>query len=109
MAIEGLGKEKIVPIETLRQLRATRAAREAEKTSSASSSQAAGPEDPAAVRRDKVLEAKQRITSGYYDRPEVRREILRSLLSSMLPPASGETKPEQGAESGGTQPEEPTP
>jgi hypothetical protein len=109
MAIEGIGKEKIVSIETLRQLRATRAAREAEKTFPAASNQAAGPEDAAAVRRDKVLEAKQRITSGYYDRPEVRREILRSFLSSMLPPPSGDTKPEQGADPGGTQPEEPTP
>jgi hypothetical protein len=37
------------------------------------------------VREDKVIEAKLRISSGYYNSDTVRREILRSVLESILP------------------------
>jgi len=37
------------------------------------------------VRREKVIEARLRISRGYYDREDVRREILRSVLADLLP------------------------
>jgi len=40
------------------------------------------------VRRDKVIEAKVRISTGYYNSDEVRREVLRSVLANILPPPS---------------------
>lgn len=36
------------------------------------------------VRKDKVIEAKLRISTGYYDRPEVKKRILQSFLGSIL-------------------------
>jgi hypothetical protein len=35
------------------------------------------------VRKDKVIEAKLRISTGYYNQEEVRRQILRSLLDTL--------------------------
>jgi hypothetical protein len=40
------------------------------------------------VRRDKVIEAKVRISTGYYNNDEVRRQVLRSVLANLLPPSS---------------------
>lgn len=50
------------------------------------------------VRSDKVIEAKQRISSGYYDNDAVRREILRSILESIIPPHILEDTPRDGAD-----------
>jgi hypothetical protein len=38
------------------------------------------------VRRDKVIEAKVRISTGYYNRAEIRREVLHSILASLVSP-----------------------
>jgi len=113
MAVEGIGEGKIVPIEVLRQRRAPRAggaapgagpesAEGAERPDRAGKTLSAGErralmaelraemKDLPEVRRDKVIEAKLRISTGYYNREEVRREILRSLVSSFLPEAEKE-------------------
>ncbi len=48
------------------------------------------------VRRDKVIEAKLRISTGYYNRDDIRREVLRSVLEQLLPaqpPAEGPSAP----------------
>lgn len=43
------------------------------------------------VRSDKVIEAKLRLSTGYYDSENVRREILRAVLADLL--ARGEVGP----------------
>lgn len=140
MAVEGVGRGNIVPIETLRlnrvarerdeaaALRTPRAgvgdganpvngdvaeaqrAAEAQRSAGAQGAAEARPrsaEDRARlidrfksetadlpeVRRDKVIEAKVRISTGYYNRDEVRREVLRSILSNLLPPPSSAGPP----------------
>jgi hypothetical protein len=122
MAVEGVGRGNIVPIEALR---LQHAAREREKaalrTPGVEAGDGANPVDGDAaeakraaearprsaeerarlvdrfksetadlpeVRRDKVIEAKVRISTGYYNRDEVRREVLRSVLANLLPPPS---------------------
>lgn len=45
------------------------------------------------VRVDKVIEARLRLTSGYYDRPEVKEEIARAFLSDFRPPKDAPVEP----------------
>ncbi len=112
MSVDGIGREKIVSIEMLRRLRAAAAAPDANGSATAGSSRAEGvprgggplsaqerrrlltqfksetaelPE----VRSEKVIAAKLRLSTGYYNRPEVRRELLRSVLADLLPPPHG--------------------
>jgi hypothetical protein len=111
MALEGIGRDKIVSIEQLRQLRAAEAQKgkarpagpAAEETQDAAAPAPsevrpsaeerdrimrelkADMEELPDVRRDKVIEAKLRISTGYYNSDEIRREVLRSFLSSLLP------------------------
>jgi hypothetical protein len=47
-------------------------------------------------RAEKVIEAKVRISRGHYDREDVRREVLRSVLRELLP------RPSAGRRRGGT-------
>ena len=50
------------------------------------------------VRRDKVIEAKVRISTGYYDRDEIRREVVHSVLENLVsPPPSADPPPEAPA------------
>jgi hypothetical protein len=127
MAVEGVGRGNIVPIEALRVKHAARErdeaaalrtpgagvgdgasqangdAAEAQRTAGARRAAEARPRsaeerarlvdrfksetaDLPEVRRDKVIEAKVRISTGYYNRDEVRREVLRSVLANLLPP-----------------------
>jgi hypothetical protein len=110
MGIEGVGNGKVIPIEWLRALRCAAPADAPSPGRSGGAADSTGlrEEETAAdsvggrerlaaelareleklpdVRREKVLEAKLRISTGYYDREDVRREILRSLLASILPP-----------------------
>jgi hypothetical protein len=141
MAVEGIGRGQIVPIELLR-LRAAAQEQADGKTSRAPGSGGGDEAKPARgdaaetlraaeaqraaearphsaeerarlvdrfksdtadlpdVRRDKVIEAKLRISTGYYNRDEVRREVLRSVLANLLPssPATG-AAPADAAES----------
>jgi hypothetical protein len=134
MAIEGVGRGNIVPIEALRLKHAARErgeaaalrtpgadvtdganpvkgdATEAKRAAEAQRATEARPRnaqerarlvdrfksetaDLPEVRRDKVIEAKVRISTGYYNRDEVRREVLRSILSNLLPPPSSAGPP----------------
>jgi hypothetical protein len=133
MAIDSVGREKIVPIETLRRLRAAR------ELGEEAAKRALGPgipsdADPAngheaedrpgaearprnaeerarlfdrfksetadlpEIRRDKVIEAKVRISTGYYNRDEVRRDVLHSILANLVSsPPSADPPPETPA------------
>jgi hypothetical protein len=114
MGVEGLGSNRnIIPIETLRANRAKsreQTARTADSTSQAQESEAYDRDRLADelksklaelpdVRQDKVIEAKLRISSHYYDKEEVRREILRSVLQSLLPKKSS-PEPDRPVEGG---------
>jgi hypothetical protein len=110
MGIDGVGSGKVIPIEWLRRLHEGDAlqAKASPKPRTDASEGGMGSDDsiPAAslseaerarlisflkegldslpdVRRDKVIEAKLRISTGYYEREEIRREILRSVLQSL--------------------------
>jgi hypothetical protein len=131
MAVDGIGRSKIIAIEQLRRMHAARAQEEASapgaKRAGAADSTGPGTGEAAAahraaearpqteqekarlvdqfksetadlpdVRRDKVIEAKLRISSGYYNRDEIRKEILRSVLANIAPPPP---EPTAGAES----------
>jgi hypothetical protein len=111
MGVEGIGSRKIVSIEELRAWRAARA-RDALQHAPGEGGPApedggeaadAAPVDPGAerarlleefrratehlpeVRREKVIEARLRVSTGYYDREDVRRAILRAVLRDLLP------------------------
>ena len=129
MAVEGVGRGNIIPIETLRLQHAARErdAAAASLTTGSGAGDGASPiqgdaavaqgtaearravearprsaeeqarlvdrfksetADLPEVRRDKVIEAKVRISTGYYNSDEVRREVLRSVLANLLPPSS---------------------
>jgi hypothetical protein len=45
-------------------------------------------------RSDKLIEAKLRVSQGYYDRPEVQEQILRAILRDLFP--SREARPTPG-------------
>jgi hypothetical protein len=47
------------------------------------------------VRRDKVIEAKVRISTGYYNRDEIRREVLHSVLANLVSPPSMANPPSE--------------
>ena len=96
MAIDGVRPDKIVSIEQLRRQRrpaSSTGRREAE----AADPKPLTPEDRnrllmdlkaewdglPEVRDDKVIEAKLRISTGFYDQEEIRRRILRSVLDSL--------------------------
>jgi hypothetical protein len=124
MGIEGIGGGKIIDIKELQgrgQARGAARSRASERTGEVSNDgkSAAGPakaptgderarllaaakdslNELPAVREDKVIEAKLRISTGYYDNETVRKEVLRSLLASILPagtPADG--APPDGSE-----------
>lgn len=122
MGVEAIGRGKIVPIEWLRKVHEDRSAQAKGKVqepappASPDPVEDASPDpllslspedrlrilaefkselsDPPDVRPDKVIEAKLRISTGYYNRDEIRREVLRSLLESMGVPATpGEEGP----------------
>ena len=130
MAVEGVGRGNVVPIETLRLKHAARErdgaagmrppgvsvgdganpvnreAAEAQRGSEARPRSAeersrlvdrfkAETADLPEVRRDKVIEAKVRISTGYYNRDEVRREVLRSILANLLPHPSSASPPRE--------------
>ncbi len=130
MAVEGVGRGNIVPIETLRLQHAARERDEAAAlrtpgagvgnganlvNGDAAEAQRAAEARPRSaeerarlvdrfksetadlpeVRRDKVIEAKVRISTGYYNRDEVRREVLRSVLANLLPPQSSTGPPRE--------------
>jgi hypothetical protein len=40
-------------------------------------------EDPAPLRLERVLAARERIRSRYYDRPDVRRALVEALLAEL--------------------------
>jgi hypothetical protein len=132
MALEGIGRGNVVSIELLRRLHA---AQDLEKAANPRTppTEAAGTEPSAGlgvrsaeertrlldtfksetaglpdVRRDKVIEAKVRISTGYYNRDEIRREVLRSVLANLLPsrPASEATATPPGDEGAHGSPEE---
>jgi hypothetical protein len=103
MAIEGIRRGKIVSIEELRARRRSTERTEqpdparAETTAEADRDRLmkelrAAVDSLPDVRDEKVIEAKLRVSSGYYEREDVRREILRSLLASLLP------RPERASE-----------
>jgi len=118
MGLDGVGRGKIIPIEWLRTLAQGKTA-----GPTASSGQTPpGAADPAAptapaddpallseikqgladlpdVRQEKVDEAKLRISSGYYNRPEIRKEILRSVLQDFLPQTPDQEDPHGDAQS----------
>ena len=99
MGIEGVGQAKIIPIEWLRALAGTKA-KDSPPAASDAGAASPAPTDPSKlledynretsqlpeVRQDKIDEARLRISTGYYNRPEVKREILRSVLREFLPP-----------------------
>jgi hypothetical protein len=148
MAVEGIGRGNVIPIETLRRMHEARgkgdaapprpsgvdgeagASRPPEEGSAVQRADEGGrlvearpqTEDERArlidryksetadlpeVRRDKVIEAKLRISTGYYNRDEVRREVLHSVLANLLPPPAENApgKSEPAAEPGGPNPE----
>ena len=133
MAVEGIGRGNIVPIELLRRRHAARETGRGDgpprppgagagsganpATGDAAEAAAARAEarprsaeerarlvdrfksetaDLPDVRRDKVIEAKLRISTGYYNRDEVRREVLRSVLANLLPPPPAAGAPAEG-------------
>jgi len=79
MAVEKTGRPKIVSIESLR---AKADAKEAARAPRADSPEPlASPEsETPEIRSEKVLEARRRLSEGFYDRPEVRLDTLRALL-----------------------------
>ncbi len=108
MAIEGIGRLKIVPIDELRARRETGQSATSPPADKAPASDQptlaglsesdrdrllkalkAGLDALPDVRCEKIIEAKLRISSGYYERDDIRREVLRSLLASLLPPTPG--------------------
>jgi hypothetical protein len=137
MAVEGIGRDNVVPIETLRRLHAERvqaeassrrpspvngadenaaAARDAEEARRAAEARPRSAEEQARlvdrfksetadlpeVRRDKVIEAKLRISTGYYNRDDVRREVLRSVLTNLLPSSPTVQKADEATSTTGT-------
>ncbi len=58
------------------------------------------------VRADKVIDAKLRISTGYYESDEVRRGVLRSILCALLPPSARPDEPPPGPDAG-THPDAP--
>lgn len=107
MAVPRIGGGKIVSIDTLRaQAKEKRSAQGAEPTSSVNEEAATLELSPEAralldreqtiarlksdlvdlpdVRAEKVIEARIRLSTGFYDRPEVRAEVARAFLRENL-------------------------
>ena len=127
MAVERIGNGKIVPIELLRQQRAEAAGGKKSAQEAGRGRETASPasgrttdsdrtrlmaevksdlDELPDVRRDKVIEAKLRISSGYYDRAEIRKQILQSVLGSILGPGPSAVEPgKNGTDEGSSAPE----
>ena len=105
MGVEGVERGKIIPIEWLRALQSSKpqdakpAVTGADATDKASLLAEAkqGLEELPDVRQEKIDEAKLRISTGYYDRPEVKKEILRSVLQNLLPAPREPEDPDAGS------------
>lgn len=85
MAVEKAGRPKIVSIESLRAKAKAKAKAETEAKTTTPRAGAPGPlaspeSDSAETLSEKVLEARRRLSEGFYDRPEVRLDTLRALL-----------------------------
>ena len=105
--VEGVERGKIIPIEWLRALQSSKpqdakpAVTGADATDKASLLEEAKQElnELPDVRQEKIDEAKLRISTGYYDSPEVKKEILRSVLQNFLPVSRDPEDPNAGSDS----------